>query len=677
MTAKSFSLALLTLIAWVQPGAAQEPRWVPFGPPAAPTSSHLVVDADNGGQVAYAFNETGLWRSRDAAGSWRSIQAALGRPVQALTFDPFHSGRIYVATREVDFTSVIYRSDDSGDHWTPLFRSPGQFAIYQEALLADPFARDTLFWSADERLFRSRDAGKTWDCVPVVTDCANNFRTQGFAAAPDRAGTFYVIGGGGAGIHVSHDDGRTWTTSVLTVPYLDTLVATREPRTLYAWTREPSYRGNLTACFARSDDEGETWKRILPNTKCGVPSIDPQDPRTVRVVVVYNRVPLLWVSRNGGDTWTTSSTVPALGDVQMLSDGSFVLATDQGFYRAAGEQGPWLAANRGFSASEISSVLPVGESVLAVPVLVENGLKPPPVPLLRTEDGGRSWASAPLANPLALAADPHDPFHLIASAVRYDEQGTRYWRILESRDGGQAWRGIVDPQASRPIATTLSFDPFEPRTLFAGTLAGLYRSDDSGLTWRTSNLGLPPPRCHPRYGCSPLLVHTILTDSTRAGRIFIRVNDSGFLSVDYGITWTPLRTHRGPLAGSAYALARDSTGALIVIGGGSGNGDSASVGVTYRSTNGGAAWTRLGRLPLPPYTGGAPNTITGLVATPGTLWAGSRFTGVVRSTDGGRTWKALNQGLPLLSVTSLAVDPNDPVRVYATVEGNGVYALEP
>ena len=29
----------------------------------------------------------------------------------------------------------------------------------------------------------------------------------------------------------------------------------------------------------RSDDEGETWKGILRNTKCGAPAIDPDDPK--------------------------------------------------------------------------------------------------------------------------------------------------------------------------------------------------------------------------------------------------------------------------------------------------------------------------------------------------------------------------------------------------------------
>jgi hypothetical protein len=50
--------------------------------------------------------------------------------------------------------------------------------------------------------------------------------------------------------------------------------------------------------------------------------------------------------------------------------------------------------------------------------------------------------------------------------------------------------------------------------------------------------------------------------------------------------------------------------------------------------------------------------------------------GVLRSTDGGRTWKALNNGLPFLGVTSLVADLIDPARLDATVPQNGIYVIQ-
>lgn len=668
--------ALLATLSLARPGAAAEPRWVPLGPPGAPQAARLIVEPGNGNRV-YAFNETGLWLSRDDAGSWRSIQTGLGRSPHTVTFDPLRPGRIYALAVETDITGAIYRSDDFGNRWTPVFRTNFIAPSYPETLVADPFTKDTLLWIDDDRrLYRSRDAGKTWSCVAVTEDCVYSHQALAVTFAPDRPKTLYVISAFGDGFYVSRDDGRTWTGSILTVPYIDVLAPTRDPGILYGWSRDASYRGALTACFARSDDEGATWKGILRDTKCGVPALDPGDPRTVRMVVVENRVPQLWVSRNGGDTWASAGAVPEFGDLYSVPDGGFLLATDKGFFRAPGEQGPWQAANRGFGASQIRAVLPVEDAVLAAPAVYEDRLKPASVSLLRTEDGGRSWASEPLANPLVLAADPSDPRHLIASAVRYDDFG-RHFRILESRDSGHTWRGVVDPQASHPWALALAIDPFEPRTFYAGAgpSGGLYRSDDGGRTWRESNGGLPRLSCSSR-GCSQRQVHTILTDPTKPGRMFIRLNSGVYRSLDHGITWTLLRTHQGGRPdGAAYALARDLQGALIVIGGGLRAGDDASLGVAYRSTDNGATWKRLGRLPVPQSNGGTTTELTGLAATRGALWASTRAFGVFRSTDGGATWKSANEGLPLLAITSLAADPEDPARVFVTVPGNGIYTL--
>jgi photosystem II stability/assembly factor-like uncharacterized protein len=170
-------------------------------------------------------------------------------------------------------------------------------------------------------------------------------------------------------------------------------------------------------------------------------------------------------------------------------------------------------------------------------------------------------------------------------------------------------------------------------------------------------------------------VHTILPDLARPGRITLRILDLAFVSQDLGITWTPLRIFEGAGAGVAYALARDSGGALIVVSGGSQRNDAASAGVVYRSTDGGATWTRLGRLPASRFIAGRINEVTGLAATQGGLWVSSRYTGVLYSADGGRTWKPANQGLPLSSVSSLVADPRDPAHLYATVRGNGIYTL--
>jgi photosystem II stability/assembly factor-like uncharacterized protein len=47
--------------------------------------------------------------------------------------------------------------------------------------------------------------------------------------------------------------------------------------------------------------------------------------------------------------------------------------------------------------------------------------------------------------------------------------------------------------------------------------------------------------------------------------------------------------------------------------------------------------------------------------------------GVFRSTDGGMTWSAVNNGLNNRWVRSLAIDPTDPSTLYAGTNGGGVF----
>ena len=51
--------------------------------------------------------------------------------------------------------------------------------------------------------------------------------------------------------------------------------------------------------------------------------------------------------------------------------------------------------------------------------------------------------------------------------------------------------------------------------------------------------------------------------------------------------------------------------------------------------------------------------------TPATLYAGTYYGGVFKSTNGGGNWGAINTGLTTTQVVALAIDPATPTTVYA------------
>ncbi len=56
-------------------------------------------------------------------------------------------------------------------------------------------------------------------------------------------------------------------------------------------------------------------------------------------------------------------------------------------------------------------------------------------------------------------------------------------------------------------------------------------------------------------------------------------------------------------------------------------------------------------------------------SAPGTLYAGTANAGVIKSTDGGATWNAVNVGLNATAVQALVIDPTTPSTDIAL--GNG------
>ena len=83
----------------------------------------------------------------------------------------------------------------------------------------------------------------------------------------------------------------------------------------------------------------------------------------------------------------------------------------------------------------------------------------------------------------ALAIDPSVPRRFTPVAP-----GRAYSR---SSDGGQSWRAVNVGLANK-FVWTLAIDPRQPRTVYAGTSAGAFKTTDGGGRWGRVNAGLGP-----------------------------------------------------------------------------------------------------------------------------------------------------------------------------------------
>jgi len=119
-----------------------------------------------------------------------------------------------------------------------------------------------------------------------------------------------------------------------------------------------------------------------------------------------------------------------------------------------------------------------------------------------------------------------------------------------------------------------------------------------------------------------------------------------------------------PAVEHVHALAFDAAGRTLWLGAHTG---------LYRSEDNGRTWTKTA---LPAHDHGPDvMAIATHPAEAGVLYVGTHEAGVLKTIDGGKSWKAANRGFSGLDVHGLAIDPNAPDKVHAAVreKGSGIY----
>jgi hypothetical protein len=149
----------------------------------------------------------------------------------------------------------------------------------------------------------------------------------------------------------------------------------------------------------------------------------------------------------------------------------------------------------------------------------------------RSRDGGRTWATV-LACPAAGGREierflfDRNPNLVYAMAID-SASGPLLPRSCWSADGGTTWRPLVADGG------VLAVDPTRSGRLYVTRTAGLARSDDGGLTFRTISSFAGSG--------SGQDVRALLVDPATPSTLYAAVFRQGvFRSTDGGVTWAPI-----------------------------------------------------------------------------------------------------------------------------------------
>jgi hypothetical protein len=304
-----------------------------------------------------------------------------------------------------------------------------------------------------------------------------------------------------------------------------------------------------------------------------------------------------------------------------------------------------------------------------------------------------------------LKGSPADPNRLYAS------QSTGWFgqMIQRSNDGGRTWDAVGNKFVyDGPTGTHQWYDgtphpwefkrvwhlepsPGDPDVVYAGVEdAAFFRTTDGGQTWNE----LPGLRTHATAsqwapGAGGLCLHTIVIDPKKPSRIFAAISAAGaFRTEDEGTTWRPinqgLRSEGIPDPNAEVghcvhriAIHRSRPDVLFMQ----------KHWDVMRSDDGGDSWREVsGNLPsdfgfVIDVHAHDPETIYVVpIKSDSEHYPPDGRLRVYRSRSGGQEWEALTDGLPQRDCyvnvlrDAMSVDALDPCGIYFGTTGGQVYA---
>ena len=242
----------------------------------------------------------------------------------------------------------------------------------------------------------------------------------------------------------------------------------------------------------------------------------------------------------------------------------------------------------------------------------------------------------------SIIVDSADPATIYVGAWKNSDDGG----LWISHDHGQSWTeaGGFKGQPVHALAQA----PFDPRILYAGTLAGVFRSGDSGATWTQ----ISPTDSHEIHEIESLAVDPGDPDTVYAGTWHLP-----WKTTDGGKTWQ--NTKEGIIEDSdVFSIIVDPVHPDIVY-------LSACSGI-YKSENAGLLFRRIEGIPS------EARRTRSLMQDPENrevVYAGTTE-GLYKTVDGGKTFERMTDSDVVIN--AVYVDPDDSNRVLLATDRGGV-----
>jgi photosystem II stability/assembly factor-like uncharacterized protein len=606
----------------------------------------------------------GVWKSNDYGRTWKPIfdDQPTGS-VGALAVAPSDPNILYVGSGEglqrpdLSTGDGIYRSDNAGKTWAHLGLRDGQQIA---ALCVDPRNAQRLFAAVlghpygpntERGVFRSSDGGATWQRVLYRDE--NTGATE-VTFDPRNPDTLYAVlwagrqapweigsswDGPGSGLYKSTDGGETWQPLTNGLPAdpgrIGLGIAPGDPTRLYALV------DGMPGGLYRSDDAGASWRKINGEERLWGRESDFAEvrvhPRNPDVVWIANTS--TYRSTDGGATFTAIKGAPGGDDYHRI----WINPENPDIVLLGVDQGATLSVNGGETWS--------------------------------------SWYNQPTAQFYHVITDNRFPYWV-------------YGAQQESGSAGVASRGDYGAITSRDWITVgaeeygyIAPDPLHPDILYGGKLTRFDRS--TGDVQDVAPEGLRSGR-YRAVRTQPVVFSPVDRRALYFGANVVFVTRDGGrnwsvispdltresypIPANLGI-FAPLDPEKGRHRGVIYTLAPSFRDAGVIWAG-------TDDGLIHVTRDSGRHWSNVTPPELTPWS--KISLIEAGHFSAATAYAAiNRFRlddlrpHLLRTHDGGKTWREIVGGLPGNEVVNtVREDPEKPGLLFCGTERSVYFSLD-